>query len=209
MSVLHIDFRFILGIVAMMSSFTACGGASSVNSDDASKNKYGIAGRNCIDLIESLEGPVFKTGIVACPVREHGRPDYWVDKLAASCADPSRVPPPTHGTGWDDDHCQVDAECGSDRACVCGAYSPESAIQNRSRCLPAQCEGASDCPEGPCALSLDECLTPTGLYCHASSDLCTSNEDCGDKGDLCSYSIENRRFECIKSSVCDIGPGWE
>ena len=206
MRVLVASSTFVFWSLVFAVNLAACDRSRSSTSDDAVGNKAAIENRGCFDVLESLDGPIIKTGIMTCPVHDSVVSDLWVQKLAPSCGDVKRIPTPIFGEGPDDDHCRTDTDCPANSACVWRLNAPPapgSGYSHASRCLPAQCKSAADCKDGPCAVSLSVCGVAEGLYCHSKVDLCRSTAACEGDGGICSYSLENHRFECVKHAVCD------
>jgi hypothetical protein len=159
----------------------------------------------CAELVESTVGVEQKTGLVVCPAaNDRVVPDLVVRSLAASCADSSRVPPPSFGRGPEDDHCRASNECAEGTACVCRSLDRTAlnSYQNFSRCLPSTCRGQADCSQGACAVSRDACLVPDGLHCHTPNDECQANAECAE-GQICSYLPAERRFRCRSWGPCN------
>ena len=75
--------------------------------------------------------------------------------------------------------CQVDNDCGADRACLC--LSDFDRWPDETMCIPALCRIDADCPgDQQCGLNPSICgwsITPS-LVCRSPADECVGNEEC-------------------------------
>jgi hypothetical protein len=205
-----------LGVLALAAACTTpqagrrdsaaeAGGSSAPVASSPLRAATNASSTACVELVESTVGPEQRTGLLACPAASDRLvPDLIVRALAPTCADASRIPPPSSGKGPGDDHCRSSAECGNGSACVCRSLdrSAMNAYQNFSRCLPATCRGQADCTEGTCGVSRNLCLEPDGLYCHTPKDECQTSADCGE-GKVCGYDTAQQRFACRPWGPCN------
>lgn len=159
-------------------------------------------------LVESFTSDM--TGYFACKDKEAATRDKTraarVDRVSdGSCA-------PVEGGIGDTPHCETDAECATDEACVCGLSYTDPSIGPDSIdasgawnvCLAAECRSADDCGGWPCALSRHGCALADGLFCMSPADECASDMDCDEDAPECGYETSEGRWVCRKRlSECD------
>jgi hypothetical protein len=154
-------------------------------------------------------GEIHRREALACAPNPAGACPY-ADEDCAMDADCSDIPGGTCATRWPGCECvrgcATDADCTEEETCLCagttGAFSDQicATTYGPSRCLPSNCRTDADCDDGMrCAVSVDLCGDPLGLYCHTAADECQSASDC--ESGFCSY--ENLMFRCIGSADCE------
>lgn len=103
------------------------------------------------------------------------------------------------------DECDVDDDCGPNRACVCGG----TGVADVDHCQPAECRVDSDCASGLCLPSRISCggadeASYYRWYCATDQDTCRSDEVCTGEDELCVY--DDGRFQCSRNAYgvfCD------
>jgi hypothetical protein len=106
------------------------------------------------------------------------------------------------------DACVVDADCGSNAACICGddgMYTGGNASIHPNICVPGDCRVDADCgPAGFCSPTSGYCGVPESYHCHRSADRCVDAEkDCASCGEDCVYSPAVGAFTCGLAATCN------
>lgn len=97
--------------------------------------------------------------------------------------------------------CQVDDDCGADRACLC--LSDFDGLPDETTCIPARCHTDADCPgDQQCGLDPSICgwyVTP-GLVCRSPADECAGNDECES---WCAFDGDVQHWLCGDSWFCE------
>ena len=78
------------------------------------------------------------------------------------------------------------------------AGSDENQMPYRANnyCAQIDCQQGSHFESGLCVIAHGPCGTPMAAHCQSNRDKCTTDADCPDPGGYCTYSLEDKRFQC-------------
>jgi hypothetical protein len=121
--------------------------------------------------------------------------------LNGRCLQGSRFPSPfAYECSYDE--CESDAGCRVGLACVCRAFSQDTAANFCT--LGGNCLTDADCSApGYCSLSFDKVcpwVSSWGYFCHTPSDECWTDADCVSQN--CTFNVIASRWTCSQSQPC-------
>jgi hypothetical protein len=104
--------------------------------------------------------------------------------------------------------CREDADCGPGSACLCSSGVPNACADGHSvgesQCVPADCRTDADCGGLFCGVSLTQCGSTDGLFCHTLEDECQGDADCpDDSNSRCAFDRDSARWVCDQYTICD------
>jgi hypothetical protein len=99
-------------------------------------------------------------------------------------------------TGCTYDDCFTNADCAAGQTCMCN-----DPVTGANGCVQSNCRVDADCAGGcGCSPSYDmSCgtsLSYTGVFCHAPSDDCFNDVDCGAPPAFCGFSKDANKWVC-------------
>ena len=156
--------------------------------------------------LKGCDGRIFRESAGACPAFNRGAAARSEDCLEG-CESPEVCMTMAGGYAACRVPCLVDEECGPGGACVCGPVTNVSednplgeTVYLNSHCVAAECRTDADCPNGRrCALSVDCCYEPLGLYCERETDECPESVE----GSRCTFKAETCSWEDESFCLCD------